>query len=202
MAAGAIAAAALTSVSLRSVLAWASRPYLRGAIRGYRPAHSKLNRCLSDRRCYARLYRWRLHHRAVAYKMGRRAYARSLFSRHCSWLFGMGICHGTQRCVFGCSGQQYCWRRIIRGPATRGGTGGPVDYYVDALLRPNPTASPNTTGSEAMRREIARSSQPAFLTAMSLRLIAHIWRKSSRPAQGLVRGRRQAGSGGHQPGKD
>lgn len=25
------------------------------------------------------------------------------------------------------------------------GSGGPVDYHVDALLRPNPTASPNTT---------------------------------------------------------
>ena len=31
-----------------------------------------------------------------------------------------------------------------------------MDYYVDALLRPNPAASPNTTDSEAIRREIAR----------------------------------------------
>src|SRR5450759_694104 len=36
------------------------------------------------------------------------------------------------------------------------GPGGPVDYYVDALLRPNATASPNTSDSEAIRREIAR----------------------------------------------
>jgi hypothetical protein len=36
------------------------------------------------------------------------------------------------------------------------GAGGPVEYYVDALLRPNPTASPNTTDMEATRREIAR----------------------------------------------
>ena len=36
------------------------------------------------------------------------------------------------------------------------GSGGPVDYYVDALLRPVPTASPNTTDSAAARREIAR----------------------------------------------
>ena len=35
-------------------------------------------------------------------------------------------------------------------------SGGPVDYYVDALLRSNPTASPNTTDLEATRREIAR----------------------------------------------
>ena len=36
------------------------------------------------------------------------------------------------------------------------GSGGPVDYYVDALLRSNPTASPNRTDLEATRREIAR----------------------------------------------
>jgi hypothetical protein len=35
-------------------------------------------------------------------------------------------------------------------------SGGPVDYYVDALLRSNPTASPNTTDLRATRREIAR----------------------------------------------
>ena len=35
-------------------------------------------------------------------------------------------------------------------------SGGPVDYYVDALLRSNPTASPNTTDLGATRREIAR----------------------------------------------
>ena len=34
--------------------------------------------------------------------------------------------------------------------------GGPVDYYVDALLRPNAAASPNTSDSVAIRREIAR----------------------------------------------
>ena len=34
--------------------------------------------------------------------------------------------------------------------------GGPVDYYVDALLRSNPAASQNTTDMEATRREIAR----------------------------------------------
>jgi hypothetical protein len=34
--------------------------------------------------------------------------------------------------------------------------GGPMDYYVDALLRPNPTASPNATDSRAARTEIAR----------------------------------------------
>jgi hypothetical protein len=35
------------------------------------------------------------------------------------------------------------------------GSGGPVDYYVDALLRSNPTASSNTADSGAIRREIA-----------------------------------------------
>ena len=35
------------------------------------------------------------------------------------------------------------------------GTGSPLDYYVDALLRPNPAASPNTTDLGATRREIA-----------------------------------------------
>jgi hypothetical protein len=35
------------------------------------------------------------------------------------------------------------------------GAGGPLDYYVDALLRPNPAASPNTTDPGAARREIA-----------------------------------------------
>ena len=34
--------------------------------------------------------------------------------------------------------------------------GGPMDYYVDALLRSNPTASPNTTDLRATRTEIAR----------------------------------------------
>ena len=33
---------------------------------------------------------------------------------------------------------------------------GPVDYYVDALLRSNPTASPNATDLRAARSEIAR----------------------------------------------
>lgn len=35
------------------------------------------------------------------------------------------------------------------------GSGNPLDYYVDALLRPNPAASPNTTDLGATRREIA-----------------------------------------------
>jgi hypothetical protein len=35
------------------------------------------------------------------------------------------------------------------------GSGSPLDYYVDALLRPNPAASPNTTDVGAARREIA-----------------------------------------------
>ena len=35
------------------------------------------------------------------------------FSRHRSWLFGMGIRYGTQRCVFDCGGWQHCWWRII-----------------------------------------------------------------------------------------
>ena len=35
------------------------------------------------------------------------------------------------------------------------GSGSPLDYYVDALLRPNPAASPNTTDLGAARREIA-----------------------------------------------
>jgi hypothetical protein len=35
-------------------------------------------------------------------------------------------------------------------------SGGPVDYYVDALLRSNPAASQNTTDLRAARREIAR----------------------------------------------
>jgi hypothetical protein len=34
--------------------------------------------------------------------------------------------------------------------------GGPMDYYVDALLRSNPTAGPNTTDLRATRAEIAR----------------------------------------------
>jgi hypothetical protein len=37
-----------------------------------------------------------------------------------------------------------------------GSSAGPVDYYADALLRPNAAASPNTSGSELIRREIAR----------------------------------------------
>jgi hypothetical protein len=36
-----------------------------------------------------------------------------------------------------------------------GGSGSPLDYYVDALLRPNPAANPNTTDVGATRREIA-----------------------------------------------
>jgi hypothetical protein len=36
------------------------------------------------------------------------------------------------------------------------GFGGQVDHYVDALLRSNPTASPNTTDLRATRAEIAR----------------------------------------------
>jgi hypothetical protein len=36
------------------------------------------------------------------------------------------------------------------------GSGGPVDYYADSLLRSNPGASPNTTDLGATRNEIAR----------------------------------------------
>jgi hypothetical protein len=39
--------------------------------------------------------------------------------------------------------------------STTAGGGSPLDYYVDALLRPNPAASPNTTDLGAARREIA-----------------------------------------------
>ena len=35
------------------------------------------------------------------------------------------------------------------------GSGGPLDYYVNALLRPNPAATQNTTDPGAARREIA-----------------------------------------------
>src|SRR5450759_3763300 len=35
------------------------------------------------------------------------------------------------------------------------GSGGPVDYYVDALLRSNPATKPDTTSLGATRREIA-----------------------------------------------
>jgi hypothetical protein len=35
------------------------------------------------------------------------------------------------------------------------GTSSPLGYYVDALLRPNPAANPNTTDGRATRREIA-----------------------------------------------
>jgi hypothetical protein len=54
--------------------------------------------------------------------------------------------------------------RASSGPAPgAAGSGGPLDYYVDALLRPDPTASPNTTDMEATRRELAR------ILAVSLR---------------------------------
>ena len=39
--------------------------------------------------------------------------------------------------------------------ATQSAASGPVDYYVDALLRSNPTASPNTANLGATRREVA-----------------------------------------------
>ena len=39
--------------------------------------------------------------------------------------------------------------------AATAGSGGPLDYYVDALLRPDPAVSPNTTDAGAARREIA-----------------------------------------------
>jgi hypothetical protein len=47
---------------------------------------------------------------------------------------------------------------IARGASATqpAGSSGPVDYYVDALLRPNATAGPNTTDSAAVRQEIAR----------------------------------------------
>ena len=71
-------------------------------------------------------------------------------SRYCSWLFGMGIRHGDRRRVVGRGGQQHRWRRIgglapgANVPVTAG-AGSPLDYYVDALLRSNPAANPNTT---------------------------------------------------------
>ena len=58
-------------------------------------------------------------------------------------------------------------------------SGGPVDYYVDALLRSNSAASPNTTGWKPLAARSLVFSRPAFVVVMSLRLIAHIWRKSS-----------------------
>ena len=42
-----------------------------------------------------------------------------------------------------------------RAPTQSAGSGGPLDYYADALLRPDPAASPNTTDAGAARREIA-----------------------------------------------
>jgi len=39
--------------------------------------------------------------------------------------------------------------------AATAGFGSPLDYYVDALLRSNPAANPNTTDLGAARREIA-----------------------------------------------
>jgi len=39
--------------------------------------------------------------------------------------------------------------------ATQSAASGPVDYYVDALLRSNPTASPNAANLGATRREVA-----------------------------------------------
>ena len=50
--------------------------------------------------------------RAVAYKMGRRPYPRSLLPRHSPRLFGVGVRHGDRRWVFGRGGQQYRRRRI------------------------------------------------------------------------------------------
>ena len=44
------------------------------------------------------------------------------------------------------------------GPAA----GGPVDYYVDALLRSNPSASQNMTDMKGVRREIARILMTGF----------------------------------------
>ena len=40
-------------------------------------------------------------------------------------------------------------------PTQSAGSGGPFDYYADALLRPDTAASPNTTDAGAARREIA-----------------------------------------------
>lgn len=50
--------------------------------------------------------------RAIAYKMGRCPYPRSLLPRYSSWLFGVGIGHCDRRRVLGRGGQQHCWRRI------------------------------------------------------------------------------------------
>jgi hypothetical protein len=57
-------------------------------------------------------------------------------------------------------------------------SGGPVDYYVDALLRSNPGASQNTTDMEATRREIARILVTGFRIGDVLASDRTIWRKS------------------------
>ena len=71
------------------------------------------HRCLSDCRRYARLYHWRVHCGEFAYKMGWRPHARSLLSRHRSWLFRVENGHGSKCCVFDSGGQQHCWKRIV-----------------------------------------------------------------------------------------
>jgi hypothetical protein len=63
----------------------------------------------------------------------------------------MGIGHGTQRCFLASAASN-----IAGFESSAPASGGPVDYYVDALLRSNPAASQNTTDMEATRREIAR----------------------------------------------
>ena len=57
---------------------------------------------------------WRLYRGAFAYQMGRCPCARSLLSRHRSWLSGMGVRHGNQHCVLGCRCQQHCRIWIVR----------------------------------------------------------------------------------------
>ena len=75
----------------------------------------------------------------------------------------MGIGHGARRCSLDCSGRQLCWRRVIGACIGSRCIGNPVSgirwssgYYVDALLRSNPTASSVATDLRATRRELAR----------------------------------------------
>jgi hypothetical protein len=66
-------------------------------------------------------------------------------------------------------------------------SGGPVDYYADALLRSNSTASPNRTDLEATRREISQILTTGLRGGEVPAPTAHIWRKSYQPGRDLVR---------------
>jgi hypothetical protein len=72
----------------------------------------------------------------------------------------MGIGHGDRRRVFGRGGQQHRWRRIAKTCTDSECVGNrrgrrPLDYYVDALLRPNPAVNQSNPDVGAARREIA-----------------------------------------------